>query len=256
LYHFETQPIPSPTSFFFHFLPPVLLHRAVDLDLLVQVYTSWIVLLPTYIPHCPRLSKMCLSVVRLGGIIQALFMLNIIVSGNLGFLPHLTIIPALACWDDDFWPQWVQIGRLSTETKLSIGHKSSIKKHWPWLKPRPLLNVAYAILVLYMSYPVVANLLQLDGSRQQMNASFDSFRLVNTYGAFGSVGKKRYDPIVSIAYNSINDNNNSGTVTQDSLEWIELEFPCKAGSVRRSPCFCEPYHCKSHLQKKAQSGEI
>ena len=47
LYHFETQPIPSPLSFVFHFLPAWMLQRAVDLDLLVQVYTSWFVLLPT-----------------------------------------------------------------------------------------------------------------------------------------------------------------------------------------------------------------
>jgi hypothetical protein len=45
-YHFETQPIPSPTSFFFHFLPKWVLTRAVDLDLLVQLYTSWMVLVP------------------------------------------------------------------------------------------------------------------------------------------------------------------------------------------------------------------
>jgi lipase maturation factor 1 len=249
LYHFETQPIPSPISFFFHFLPSFILHRAVDNDLLVQVYTSWMVLLPTYIPQCPRFSKICLNVVRLGGVIQTAFMLNIIVSGNLGFLPHLTIVPALACWDDNCWPQWMQTGCVPSETNSPIGPKPS-SKYWPWLKPRPLLNLAYAILVLYMSYPVVANLLQLDGSRQQMNASFDSFRLVNTYGAFGSVGKKRYEPIVSITYDAIHDNNENGTMTQESLEWIELEFPCKPGSIDRRPCFCEPYHCKSKLWKR------
>ena len=36
----------------------------------------------------------------------------------------------------------------------------------------------------------VKNLLQLEG-RQMMNASFGAFRLVNTYGAFGNVGKER-----------------------------------------------------------------
>jgi lipase maturation factor 1 len=250
LYHFETQPIPSPTSFFFHFLPPFVLQRAVDLDLLVQVYTSWMVLMPTYISQWPRLSKICLSLVRLGGVIQASFMLNIILSGNLGFLPHLTIVPALACWDDDCWPQWMRKGYFLTEMNVPIGPKLSIND-WSWRRPRPMLNVAYAILVLYMSHPVVVNFLQLDGSRQQMNASFDSFRLVNTYGAFGSVGKKRYEPIVSITYDSISDNSNNSIMTQDSLEWIELEFPCKPGSIHRRPCFCEPYHCKSRLWKGA-----
>ncbi len=30
-----------------------------------------------------------------------------------------------------------------------------------------------------------------------MNSSFGAFRLVNTYGAFGSVGEARYEPIIS-----------------------------------------------------------
>ncbi|EOD31500.1 hypothetical protein EMIHUDRAFT_231911 [Emiliania huxleyi CCMP1516] len=54
------------------------------------------------------------------------------------------------------------------------------------------------------------------GGRQAMNASFGAFKLVNTYGAFGSVGEARYEPIV--------------------------EFPCKPGAVTRRPCFCAPYH--------------
>ena len=36
-YHFETQPVPSPMSFVFHFLPKSMLKRAVDLDLFVQL---------------------------------------------------------------------------------------------------------------------------------------------------------------------------------------------------------------------------
>ena len=33
-----------------------------------------------------------------------------------------------------------------------------------------------------------------------MNASFGAFKLVNTYGAFGSVGEARYEPIVSLSH--------------------------------------------------------
>lgn len=61
-----------------------------------------------------------------------------------------------------------------------------------------------------------------------MNASFNSFRLVNTYGAFGSVGEARYEPIIAVS----NDGDN----------WTELELPCKPGNISRRPCFCAPYH--------------
>ena len=51
-YHFETQPIPSPLSFIFHFLDKSVLTRAVDLDLFVQLYTCWLVLVPSISQQC------------------------------------------------------------------------------------------------------------------------------------------------------------------------------------------------------------
>merc|ERR1712066_851937 len=82
--------------------------------------------------------------------------------------------------------------------------------------------------ILYLSWPVVSNLLQLGGARQVMNASFGPFRLVNTYGAFGNVGQARYEPIIS--------------VTHDGKTWYELELPCKPGRLSRRPCMCAPCH--------------
>lgn len=47
---------------------------------------------------------------------------------------------------------------------------------------RHVVNVAFGILIVYLSVPVVINLLS---PRQVMNTSFDPLRIVNTYGAFG-----------------------------------------------------------------------
>ena len=227
-YHFETQPIPSPMSFFFHFLPKWALRHAVDLDLFVQVYTSWFVLAPSSVPGLPTFVNQYIlrKLLRLGGYIQAGFMINILLSGNFAFLNHLTIIPALACLDDECWPLFLQ--RILARNYCHRGNKESPSK---WKRPRLLIDVLFFLLIAKLSWPVVDNLFQLSGGRQQMNASFDRFRLVNTYGAFGSVGKGRYEPIVSISY--------------DGKEWIELEFPCKPGTVTRRPCFCAPYHYRA-----------
>lgn len=217
-YHFETQPIPSPLSFIFHFLPKWTLSRAVDLDLFVQVYSSWMVLCPTFVPKSTSLSKLLLWIVRIGGFIQTAFMVNIILSGNFAFLNHLTIIPALACLDDACWPKPLR-RMIQAEVKTF---------RFSWRSPRLLMDLYLLWLIGTLSQPVVENLLQTSGKHQQMNASFGSFRLVNTYGAFGSVGEARYEPIVSITYNG--------------QDWMELEFPCKPGSLTRRPCFCAPYH--------------
>ena len=47
---------------------------------------------------------------------------------------------------------------------------------------RQASSIGLAGLLVYLSIPVVQNLLS---SRQMMNTSFDSLRIVNTYGAFG-----------------------------------------------------------------------
>ena len=56
-----------------------------------------------------------------------------------------------------------------------------------------VLVVAAAVLVVVLSYWPVRNLLS---PRQLMNASFDPLHLVNTYGAFGSITRVRYEVVV------------------------------------------------------------
>jgi hypothetical protein len=58
---------------------------------------------------------------------------------------------------------------------------------------------------------------------------------VNTYGAFGSVTKRRYEVIIE------------GTADEDptaASEWKEYEFKAKPGDVRRRPPQYAPYHLR------------
>mmetsp|Transcript_6789 Transcript_6789/g.13862 ORF Transcript_6789/g.13862 Transcript_6789/m.13862 type:complete len:594 (-) Transcript_6789:101-1882(-) len=218
-YHFETQPIPSPMSFIFHFLPKSVLRRAVDLDFFVQLYSIWLVFLP-------GVNEIMTNLRRMGGFIQAGFMINIIISGNFAFLNHLTIIPALACLDDECYPGWLKT--FVRRKHLAFHHNPNENSGKSFLSFRNAVDLVLFALVTSLSVPVVSNLLQISGKHQAMNASFHSLRLVNTYGAFGSVGEKRYEAIIS--------------VSNDGRNWTEIEFPCKPGSIQRRPCFCAPYH--------------
>ena len=214
-YHFETQPVPSPLSFFFHFLPRPVLTHAVDLDLFVQVYTSWLVLLP-------GLNAPMRWLRRAGGLLQIGFMLNIMAAGNYGTLNHLTIIPALACLDDACWPRWMRLAPQPRARPAAAASYGRLPRSLSQLA-RSLVDAALLAAVAVLSWPVVANLLQIGGERQVMNASYNAWRLVNTYGAFGSVGKGRYEPIISVSH--------------DRNHWHELDFPCKPGNLSRAPCF-------------------
>jgi hypothetical protein len=67
---------------------------------------------------------------------------------------------------------------------------------------------------------------------QVMNTSFDSLDLVNTYGAFGTVGRERDE----IVFEGTRD-----AVPSDSSEWLAYEFPAKPGNPMRRPAIVAPY---------------
>ena len=68
-----------------------------------------------------------------------------------------------------------------------------------------------------------------------MNASFDPFRLVNSYGAFGTVDEERVELIVSAAHDI-------------DGPWREYQFKVKPGDVMRRPRWISPYHYRLDWQ--------
>ena len=72
-----------------------------------------------------------------------------------------------------------------------------------------------------------------------MNASFDPLHLVNTYGAFGSVGQHRPEIVLEGAADS---------VLTDSTRWLPYEFRGKPGDPGRRPPLVSPYHYKLDWQ--------
>ncbi|MBV8967434.1 MAG: lipase maturation factor family protein, partial [Verrucomicrobia bacterium] len=167
-YHFETQPIPNALSRYFHFLPHPLLKAGVFCNHLAELVAPWFA-------FWPRIAR------TIAGIVMILFQLTLILSGNLSFLNWLSIIPMLACFDDSVLSrvlprqlvQWAE--KAKAETKPSRVH---IVKSW-----------VVAGLIAVLSVAPVANLMS---ERQLMNTSFDSWELVNSYGAFGAVGRERF----------------------------------------------------------------
>ena len=90
-FHFETQPIPSPLSPAFHFLPHgahaagVLFNHIVELGAPFLLFVPW------------------RRVRFVGGALMAALQLVLIASGNLSFLNWLTLVPIAACFDDELW---------------------------------------------------------------------------------------------------------------------------------------------------------
>jgi hypothetical protein len=166
-YYFETQPIPNPLSRWFHFLPRWELEAGVVLNHAAELVAPWFVFGPRRVRH-------------LAGAVIVLFQAVLIVSGNLSFLNWLTIVPALACFDDRLWARIFPARLASAAGRACAGARPS--------RPMAVAGWALAATVAVLSVKPVANLFS---SHQVMNASFDPLELVNTYGAFGSIGRER-----------------------------------------------------------------
>jgi len=170
-YHFETQPLPGPLSRWFHFLPKSILKAGVLFNWLAELIAPIFVFWPRILRH-------------VAGVVIILFQFTIILSGNLSFLNWLTIVPAIACLDDDFLKKILpaNLVRKAKEAQSRAVPSRGVTIS-AWL---------VTCLVILLSVQPVFNLLS---SRQVMNTSYDPFELVNTYGAFGSVGEKRFNII-------------------------------------------------------------
>jgi hypothetical protein len=223
-YHFETQPIPNPLSRWFHFLPHDALKAGVVFNHLAELVAPWFV-------FYPRLAR------HIAGVVIILFQITLILGGNLSFLNWLTIVPALACFDDSLltwllppalerWSIGVRERGTSSSPAKSPVTVTSYEPYGEKYKPltssptegvgqqqapapfpaekkpserqsrrsRIMEGVSWvvAVVVGLLSIQPVINMIS---PGQIMNTSFDPLDLVNTYGAFGTVGRERMNVV-------------------------------------------------------------
>ncbi len=170
-YHFETQPLAGPLSRWFHFLPRVILKAGVWYNFLAELVAPWFI-------FWPRIGR------HISGVVIVFLQIILIASGNLSFLNWLTIVPALACFDDGFW---------STVLPRSLVRraKDAILEE----KPSRTMTITSWVITIIIAILSIQPLFNILSPRQIMNTSFDPLDLVNTYGAFGSVGRERLNVI-------------------------------------------------------------
>ena len=220
--HYQTQPNPSPLSYYFNELPLWAHRTGVLFNHLAELVAPWGLFGPRRVRH-------------LAGAIIVAFQGMLILSGNLSFLNWLTVAVALSAFDDSAFLRLLP-GRLRATAEEGLRRvvanaKESSARKWT--------TVALGVVVLLLSIAPVVNMISPD---QRMNASFDPFYLVNTYGAFGSIEHERHEVVLE---GTREDPTSSG---QASTRWVEYEFPCKPGDPRRRPCLVTPYHYRLDWQ--------
>ncbi|MEV6777207.1 lipase maturation factor family protein [Streptomyces syringium] len=204
-YHHETQPMPGPLSWFFHRLPRPLHRVEVAANHVAQLVVPVLLFTPQPVASCAAGLIICTQ-------------LWLVLSGNFAWLNWLTIVLALAAVDG-----------------AAAAGLLSLPAHGPLPAP-PLwyevLVVAATALVVVMSWWPARNMLS---RHQRMNMSFNAFHLVNTYGAFGSINRRRHEVVV--------EGTDAARPGPETV-WKEYGFKGKPGDVRRTPRQFAPYHLR------------
>ncbi|HEY1764109.1 MAG TPA: lipase maturation factor family protein [Opitutaceae bacterium] len=166
-YYFETQPIPNGLSRWFHNLPRWILEGGVLMNHLAELVAPWFVFWPRQARH-------------IAGVIIVVFQGVLIASGNLSFLNWLTLVPALACFDDSFWERMLPKRLVAA---LAASRAAAV--------PSTAMTLAAGSVAVVVGLLSIRPALNLISPSQVMNRSYDPLELVNTYGAFGTIGRQR-----------------------------------------------------------------
>ncbi|WP_448809053.1 lipase maturation factor family protein [Agromyces bauzanensis] len=208
MYHHETQPMPGPLSRQAHLLPKWF-HRG---EVLGNHFAQLVVPFFLFVPG---------PVGSVAGAIVVLTQLWLVVTGNFAWLNWITIVLGASAISDSVW-HWL-IPVIPTD----LGTDAATTPLW-WF----VIVAAVTVALLVLSVRPVQNLLS---RRQLMNASFNRWMLVNAYGAFGTVTKRRIEIIVD---------GTLADVPGDDSEWREYHFKGKPGDVRAIPRQWAPYHLR------------
>jgi hypothetical protein len=141
----------------------------------------------------------------------------LIISGNYSWLNWLTLALGFSALDDSVL-RWV--------LPISASH----------LAARPLyVDIVLYILAAATVWLSVKPTLNLFSRNQMMNYSYNRYHLVNTYGAFGSVTRDRYEVVIE---------GTDARLLGEQTAWRAYEFKAKPGDLRRMPPQYAPYHLR------------
>jgi hypothetical protein len=146
-YHYQTQPIPNPLSWYYHHAP-LWFHQA---GVLFNHFVELIVPLGLFFSG---------PIAWIAGAWTILFQIILLSSGNLSFLNYLTIAMCIPCLDD-------RIFRKIFKMRESCGVK-------PLKGPRIYLITGLAVMILTLSIQPALNLLSRN---QVMNRSYDPLHI-------------------------------------------------------------------------------
>jgi hypothetical protein len=200
--------LPNPLSWYFHHLPKGIHRFSVWVNHYVELIAPFGLFGPQMIRYVAAISTI-------------LFQLTIFAGGNYSWLNCISIAVCIFCFDDQFFELFWKLPEVTL--------------HAPPLWNMVTVCLVFAV-ILILSYQPAMNLIS---KNQAMNRNFDRLNLVNTYGAFGSITRDRYEIII--------EGTMDNAITPNT-QWTAYEFKGKPGDPMRLSPQVSPLHYKLDWQ--------
>ncbi len=206
-YHFETQPLATPLSWYAHHLPESVLMTGTGMTLITELLVPFLIFTPRRFRH---IAAWCFII----------FETCILLTGNYNFFNLLTIFMCLFLFDD------AAIKRLMPYRILAMvsNHK------YP---SAGILASSFALLMACTSiYMGATQITRIVGSDRDMQYSatyrmLAPFGIVNSYGPFAVMTRVRNEIVIE--------------GSADKSTWQEYQFKYKPGNLDKCPGWVAPH---------------
>jgi lipase maturation factor 1 len=208
-FHYETQPLPTWTSWYFFQLP-----------VWFQKFSCGVVFFAELVIPVLIFGPRRVRLLAFWGIV--LFQMLIAGTGNYGFFNFLTIVLCCTLPDDTFW-RWI-LRRRTLPAILNVRRISPWR--WPGWVTAPL-----GAVLLSATLPQFVEAFDIEVRWPRPLIGFCEWvaplRIANGYGLFRVMTTRRYEINIE--------------GSDDGRNWKEYSFKWKPGDLRRAPAFVSPH---------------
>ena len=206
-YHFETQPLATPLSWYVHHLPETVLMTGTGMTLITELLVPFLIFTPRRFRH---IAAWCFIV----------FEICILLTGNYNFFNLLTIFICLFLFDDAAAKRLMPYRILATISNYKYLTAGMVASSFALLM---------AITSIYMGGTQITRVVDRDWGIQYsaVYRFLAPFGIVNAYGPFAVMTKVRNEIVIE--------------GSADQIAWQEYQFKYKPGNLDKCPGWVAPH---------------
>ncbi len=206
-YHFETQPLATPLSWYAHHLPESVLMAGTGMTLITELLVPFLIFTPRRFRH---IAASCFII----------FETCILLTGNYNFFNLLTIFMCLFLFDDAAVKRLMPYRILATISNYKYSTAGMVASSFALLM---------ALISIYMGATQINRVTGRDWGMQYsaVYRFLAPFGIVNSYGPFAVMTKVRNEIVIE--------------GSADQITWQEYQFKYKPGGLDKCPGWVAPH---------------